>query len=111
MPRKNGGLLFELSLLPWWVSATIGAVAFVGIVYVFPSVSIESPFWAFAVPLQSKATWFGVAVGAVFLLPAAVSYAERIRKKRLLDRQRNIESIRDLPWRRFTGENSMDTHA
>ena len=101
MPRKNEGVLFELSLLPWWVSATIGAVAFVGIVYVFPSVSIESPLWAFAVPLQSKATWFGVAVGAVFLLPAAVSYAERIRKKRLLDRQRNIESIRDLPWRRF----------
>ena len=101
MPRKNEGLLFELSLLPWWVSATIAAVAFIGIVYVFPSVSIESPLWAFAVPLQSKATWFGVAVAAVFLLPAAVSYAERIRKKRLLDRQQNLESIRELPWRRF----------
>ena len=101
MARKNEGLLFELSLLPWWVSATIAAVAFVGIVYVFPSVSIESPLWAFAVPLQSKATYFGIAVAAVFLLPAAVSYAERIRKKRLLDRQRNLESIRDLPWRRF----------
>lgn len=101
MARKNEGLLFELSLLPWWVSATIAAVAFVGIAYVFPSVSIESPVLAFAVSLQSKATYFGIAVGAVFLLPAAVSYAERIRKKRLLDRQQNLESIRDLPWRRF----------
>jgi len=27
VPRKNEGLLFELSLLPWWVSATIAAVA------------------------------------------------------------------------------------
>ena len=101
MPRKNEGLLFELSLLPWWVSATIAAVAFVGIVYVFPSVSIESPLWAFAEPLQSKATYFGFAVAAVFLLPAVVSYADRIRKARLLDRQQNLESIRDLPWRRF----------
>ena len=101
MPRKNEGLLFELRLLPWWVSATIAAVAFVGIAYVFPSVSIESPLWAFAVPLQSKATYFGIAVAAVFLLPTVVSYAERIRKKRLLDRQQNLESIRDLPWRQF----------
>ena len=31
MPRKNEGLLFELSLLPWWVSAAIAAIAFVGI--------------------------------------------------------------------------------
>ena len=101
MARKNEGLLFELSLLPWWVSAIIAAVAFVGIAYVFPSVSIESPVWAFAVPLQSKATYFGIAVAAIFLLPAAVSYATRIRKKRLLDRQQDLESIRDLPWRRF----------
>ena len=99
MARKNEGLLFELSLLPWWVSATIAAVAFV--VYVFPSVSIKSPLWAFAVPLQSKATYFGIAVAAVFLLPTVVSYAERIRKKRLLDRQQNLESIRDLSWRQF----------
>ena len=101
MPRKNEGLLFELSLLPWWVSATIAAVAFVGIVYVFPSVSIESPLRAILEPLQSNATWFGIAVAAVFLLPAVVSYLERIRKRRLLDRQRNLESIRELPWRRF----------
>ena len=101
MPRKNEGLLYELSLLPWWVSATIAAVAFVGIVYVFPSVSIESPLWAFAEPLQSNATYFGIAVVAVFLLPAVVSCLERIRKRRLLERQRNLESIRELPWRRF----------
>lgn len=101
MPRKNEGLLLELSLLPWWVSAAIAAVAFVGIVYVFPSMSIESPLWAFAVPLQSKASYFGVPVAMILLLPAVVSLTERARKKRLLDRQRNLESIRDLPWRRF----------
>ena len=30
----------ELSLLPWWVSAAIAAVAFIGIVYVFPIVNL-----------------------------------------------------------------------
>ena len=81
---------FELSLLPWWVSAAIAAVAFVGIVYVFPSMSIESPLWAFAVPLQSKTVYFGIPVAMILLLPAVVSFAERTRKKRLLDRQRNL---------------------
>ena len=59
MPRKNDSLLFELSLLPWWVSAAIAAVAFVGIVYVFPSMSIESPLLAMMfAPLQSMAIYF-----------------------------------------------------
>ena len=101
MPRKNEGLLFELSLLPWWVSATIAAIAFVGIVYVFPLVSIESPLRAILVPLQSKASYLGTAVAILFLLTALLSFAERRRKKRLLDRQRSLDSIRDLHWRRF----------
>ena len=101
MPRMNENILFVLSLLPWWVSATIAAVAFVGIVYVFPSMSIESPLWAFVKPLQSMATYFGILVAVVLLFPAAVSYIDRTRKKRLLARQQNIESIRDLPWRQF----------
>ena len=101
MPRKNEGLLFELSLLPWWVSATIAAVAFVGIVYVFPSMSIESPLWAILVPLQSMASYLGTAGAMLFLLTAVLSFAERRRKKRLLDRQRNLDSIRDLHWRQF----------
>ena len=101
MPRKNEGLLFELSLLPWWVSATIAAVAFIGIVFVFPSISIESPPWQILVPLQSKASYIGISVAALFLLLSGLSFSERRRKKRLLDRQRNLESIRDLPWRQF----------
>ena len=101
MPRKNEGLLFELSLLPWWVSATIAAVAFVGIVYVFPSMSIESPLLAILVSLQSKASYLGTAVAMLFLLTALLSFSERRRKRRLLDRQRSLDSIRDLHWRRF----------
>ena len=101
MPRKNEGLLFELSLLPWWVSAIIAAVAFVGIVYVFPSMSIESPLRAILEPLQSKASYLGTAVAMLFLLTALLSFAERRRKKRLLDRQRSLDSIRDLHWRQF----------
>lgn len=101
MPRKNEDLLFVLSLLPWWVSAAIAVFAFVGIAYVFPSVSIESPLWAFLIPLQTMATYFGTLVAVVFLLPAALSYIDRTRKKRLLDRQQNLESVRHLPWRQF----------
>ena len=55
----------------------------------------------FLKPLQGMATYFGILVAVVLLFPAAVSYIDRTRKKRLLDRQQNIESIRDLPWRQF----------
>ena len=101
MPRKNKGLLFKLSLLPWWVSAAIAAVVCVGIMYVFPSMSIGSPWSAILVPLQSKASYIGTAVATPFLLTAVLSFFKRRRKRRLLDRQRNLESIRDLPWRQF----------
>ncbi len=101
MPRKKKGLLFKLSLLPWWVSAAIAAIVCVGIVYVFPSMSIEPPWSAILVPLQSKASYIGPAVAMPFLLTAVLSFFERRRKRRLLDRQRNLQSIRDLPWRQF----------
>ena len=101
MRRKNEGLLSVLSLFPWWVSATIAAVAFVGIAVVFPSMTIDTPLLTFLLPLQSMATYVGILVAVVFLMPAAMSYFERDRKKRLLDRQSNLESIRSLPWRQF----------
>ena len=101
MARKNQGLLFELSLLPWWVSAAIAVGAFVGIAYVFPSMSIEPPLGAAFIALQNKAMYFAIPIAMLFVLAAVLSFAERTRKKRLLDRQRDIESIRDLPWRQF----------
>ena len=101
MPRKKKGLLFKLSLLPWWVSVAIAAAVYVGIVYVFPSKSSESPWWAILVPPQGKASYIGIAAAMPFLLTAVVSFFKRRRKRRLLDRQRNLESIRDLPWRQF----------
>ena len=103
MPRRKKGLLFTLSLLPWWVSAAIAAVVCGGIVYVFPSMSIESPWAAILVPLQSKASYIGTAVAIPFLLTAVSSFFKRRRKRRLLDRQRSLESIRDLPWKQFEG--------
>lgn len=39
--------------------------------------------------------------GTMTVYPALVSCIERTRKKRLPDRRRTLESIRDLPWRRF----------
>ena len=101
MPRKNEGLLFELCSLPWWVSAAIAAIAFVGIAYVFPSTSIESPLWAALISLQGKAMYFAIPIAMIFLLPTVLSFAERTRKKRLSDRQLDLVSIRELPWRQF----------
>lgn len=96
MRRKKKGLLFKLSLLPWWVSVAIAAV-----VYVFPSMLIEPPGSAILVPPQGNASYIGMVAAMPFLLTAVVSFFKRRRKRRLLDRQRNLESIRDLPWRQF----------
>jgi restriction system protein len=37
----------------------------------------------------------------VFLIPASISFLTSLRKRKLLDRQDGIESIRALPWKKF----------
>jgi len=40
-------------------------------------------------------------VALVLLIPAPISFFNTLRKKRLLDSQRNFETLREMSWREF----------
>ena len=96
MSRKNDSILELLIQAPWWVSALLAAMAYVGFVHVLPSIVAESPVFH---ALKSAMAPMGLLVAAFLLLLAAISFIHRLRRKRRLDRQLDIKSIRNLHQR------------
>jgi restriction system protein len=47
--------------------------------------------------MASQLAWFSV----IFIVPAVISLFRSAGKRRMLDQQNGIESIRSLPWKRF----------
>ena len=98
MPRKNESLLELLTKAPWWVS-----VLFSGFVYVFlkgflPAIAAENIFLqGIAITGQSLAP----VAAFIFLLPAPISLFNSFRKKRLLDKQKDLHSIKSVSWKDF----------
>lgn len=97
MARKDDNILVLLSHLPWWVSICVGIATYIGLKFVIPSITFENPFFK---GLSQAAPKLAL-VSLIFLLPAAFSAFESIRKRRLLDQQSGIETIRSLPWKEF----------
>jgi restriction system protein len=98
MTRRNESLLNVLTACPWWVSVAVSACAFVGLRYVLPSIEFQNPF------LKSFATvisQFAAIIAIVLLIPAPISALNSWRKRRLLDSQKGIDSIRALGWKEF----------
>ena len=84
MPRRSS-LAEDLILCPWWVSATLAGAAFVLLPAVLPNA-----FRGF-VPI------------AVFVLLAlaGISALRSWKTGTMLERQTGLDSMRDLPWKRF----------
>ena len=103
MGRNNGNVLFELSQWAWWVSVAIGAAVYVGVSHLAPRVIGDVPVMGRYLEVGLRPYWQGLGGigGGIFLIPAGMSLWNRARKKRLLDRQRGIDSIRSLAWREF----------
>jgi restriction system protein len=98
MARRNESLLNLLAVCPWWVSVVISACAFVGLRYVLPSIEFQNPF------LKSFATvitQFAAIIAIVPLIPAPISAYNSWRKRKLVDSQKDLDSIRALGWKEF----------
>ena len=81
--RKRDSLIDDLMESPWWVSAGLAVVSFFLLVSILPGSTV--PLW----------------VAGLLLLVAGVSALRGWEKRRLLDRQRDIRSIRELSWKQF----------
>lgn len=94
--RKKSGAdeIVELvSEAPWWLGATFAAIFF----FIVPGILAgnEDQLMRSMGPLVSKMGAGLCAIGAV------VSLVKGGQRKRLLDQQRSIESIRELSWQEF----------
>jgi restriction system protein len=98
MARKNEGILDLLVILPWWVSVITAVIAYLALTYVVPAISIDNPL------LQGvliNAPTLAPLFAFILLVPAPLSALNAWRKRRQLDRQVDINSIRSLSWKQF----------
>lgn len=98
MARRNETILDILALCPWWVSVAASCITYSFLQFIIPSITLSSPVLA---GIPKLGPMFAPWVALLLLLPAPISLLNSIRKKRLLDKQKNIQSIRDLSWKQF----------
>jgi len=98
MPRRNDTILDILFRLPWWASVIVASIAYITLKYIIPSIQTEG---ILLISLGKVGPDFAPYVALFFLSPAPFSLYEEKRKKKLVDNQTDIESIRSLSWRNF----------
>jgi restriction system protein len=69
--RKNEGWATVLIMLPWWVSAAVGCVAFAGMRWILPSALARNPFLVGLAALSRSLAWLAL---LLFGLLAAIAF-------------------------------------
>ena len=98
MARKNESVIDLLILLPWWVSVILSIVVYIMGTSIIPNMTIENIFIQSALKV---APLVAPPLSVVLLIPAAISAFNAWRKRKLLNDQKGIQTIRDLSWREF----------
>ena len=98
MAKKNDDLVELLTIMPWWLNLLLAPLAYLALARVVPAVLGDNPF---APALAPAFGFVGIALAAIFVLGAGVSFIAASRKRRLLDSQTSLDSIRALSWREF----------
>jgi restriction system protein len=96
--NRNEGLLHLLMESPWWVSVVFSGVVYFGLKYWLPSL------WAGSLALSSIAKGLELNAGLfafIFLVPAPISFIRSLHRRKLLDTQSGLDSIRAMSWRQF----------
>jgi restriction system protein len=98
MARKDESLLDLLALCPWWVSVLVSGITFVILRFILPSIDFQNMVLnSFAKGLSIAAPFLAL----ILLIPAPISALRSWKKRRHLDTQKGIDSIRALGWREF----------
>lgn len=98
MARKNASLFDLLTVAPWWASVVVAAIAYVVLTHVLPNVETGSPMLDMILKAFPHA---GPFFAAIFLLATPFAYFNGRRKRKLLDDQKGIDSIKALSWKEF----------
>jgi len=98
MPRRNENFFTLLIALPWWFSFIVATTAYFLVAVILPEISKTDQF--FTSFTASLAPYAGYIAG-FFLIPIPFSLLKARTKRRTLDRQTSIQSIRALDWHTF----------
>ncbi|WP_139558172.1 restriction endonuclease [Methylotetracoccus oryzae] len=98
VPSRRGNPFESLIRLPWWVSVLIAGIIYTILKYGLPSAAGNNPILAgLARALAPNAHW----IALLFLLMAPASFLRSFERRKLLDRQSGIESMRAMSWKEF----------
>jgi len=98
MPRQSDNILNILTTLPWWVAVITATLVYVIMAFMLPVLAGENIFASGLAQAASNLALYGF---LLFLLPAPISLFNSWRKRKQLDAQQGIDSIRNLSWQRF----------
>lgn len=93
--RRRSGLFNDLAAWPWWANLASGVAVFAIVRYAAPSFELASTALAAAIPFLS---W---SLLCAFALAAALSAYHQHTRRKLLEQQTDLDSIRNLPWDDF----------
>jgi restriction system protein len=98
MSRRRSSFAEDLVLCPWWVSAVLAAISWIVLRGFVPNIQFANPLLrALALAAPQFVPW----VGLFFVVLALFSVVRAWSSRRLLDKQTNLGSLRELPWKRF----------
>jgi restriction system protein len=81
MPRRKHSWADDLVLAPWWISLVLATIAYVVLGKVMPMLVLPVCFLLISI--------------------AVISALRTLRNRLMLDRHTGLDSLRDLPWKRF----------
>lgn len=90
----------RLLLFPWWLFLVVAGAVFFTIRNVVPAFLPDPDRfpWNLYINMAEPLAWFGAIPWALL---AGVLFLRRRQRQKLLDRQKDIESIRQLSWQEF----------
>jgi restriction system protein len=98
MPRRNESLVDLLLKSPWWVSAVLGLIVFFLLRFapvIWPGHDTVSQAFPEAISHASPLPL------VLFGMVAIASFFSGLTRRRLVDRQNSLESLRATPWKEF----------
>ncbi len=91
-------MLDILTTLPWWASIVAAATVYIGLTSVLPTLLGGSVLLQPLAGLMKSGAWI---FALVFLMPAPFAALNTAKRRKLLDTQTGLESLRTMGWREF----------
>jgi len=98
MAKRNDNLLELLSQCPWWVSVVLSGIVYIALGFIVPMIEFKGSLLK---GLADAAPSLAVPLGIALIIPAPIAFYNSFRKKKLLDKQRDLDSIKSLSWKEF----------